>query len=121
MHKSYVKHARIILFFCCLYLFDQAPLRGQAEHGNDGSCKVLKDADGMRRLLPDCWYKKAARIKVVTFKKNLTYAYELSLDPILLSTQLEEIKNQGFSAIEIFAPLMVGPHTTAWIPKTITA
>lgn len=104
MHKSYVKHARIIMFLCCLYLFDQSPLRGQVEHGNDGSCNVLKDADGMRRLLPDCWYKKAAGIKVVTFKKNLTYAYELSLDPILLSTQLEEIKNQGFSAIEIFAP-----------------
>ena len=64
----------------------------------------LERHDGLRRSLPDCWYQKAAGLKVVTFKKNLRYGHELSLDPAVLSTQLDEIKSQGFSAIEIFAP-----------------
>lgn len=68
------------------------------------SCQVLKDADGLRRTLPACWYNQAAAIKVVTFKKNLHYGHELSLNPETLATQLDEIKAQGFSAIEIFAP-----------------
>ena len=79
-------------------------LSAQVDRPNSISCKVLKDADGLRRSLPDCWYQKAASLKVVTFKKNLRYGHELSLDPAILSTQLDEIENQGFSAIEIFAP-----------------
>jgi hypothetical protein len=76
----------------------------QADRFRSSSCKVLKDVDGLRRALPACWYRQAAGLKVVTFKKNLRYGHELSLDPAVLSIQLDEIKSQGFSAIEIFAP-----------------
>lgn len=93
----------IVMFVSCFLLF-RAVLSAQADRFHSSSCKVLKDGDGLRRLLPDCWYQQAAGLKVVTFKKNLRYGHELSLDPTVLSNQLDDIKSQGFSAIEIFAP-----------------
>ncbi|HVN19521.1 MAG TPA: alpha-amylase family glycosyl hydrolase [Dongiaceae bacterium] len=93
-----------IVFLSCYILSSWLFLFAQVDRVAGHSCKVLKDADGMRGLLPDCWYQKAAGLKVVTFKKNLHYGHELSLDPAVLSNQLDEIKAQGFSAIEIFAP-----------------
>jgi len=92
----------IVLF--CSFLFTSVSLSAEAEQASGSSCKVLKNPDGLRQLIPDCWYQKAAGLKVVTFKKNLRYGHELSLDPTILSGQLDEIKAQGFSAIEIFAP-----------------
>lgn len=103
-HNKPFRAALVILYIACSFLPASVQLLGQADSGSGRSCKVRKDADGMRHLLPDCWYRAAAGIKVVTFKKKLTYSYELSLDPALLSRQLDEIKNEGFSAIEIFAP-----------------
>ncbi len=106
---SWMTSIRHFMTFCIvMFLFSLASnspyLSAQNDQLNGSSCKVLKDGDGLRGLLPDCWYQKAAGLKVVTFKKNLRYGHELSLDPAVLSTQLDEIKNQGFSAIEIFAP-----------------
>ena len=94
--------AGIVLF--CLFPAGPVLLSADNSHSAPSPCKVLKDVDGLRSILPECWYQKAAGIKVVTFKKNLSYGYELSLEPAALSRQLDEIKNQGFSAIEIFAP-----------------
>lgn len=94
----------IVMFLFCLVPSGPVHLSAQADRVNSSSCKVLKDADGLRHLLPDCWYQKAAGLKVVTFKKNMRYGQELSLDPAVLSSELDEIKSQGFSAIDIFAP-----------------
>lgn len=94
----------ILLLVACSFFRGALKVVAQPRSASDHACKVLKDTDGLRRLLPDCWYEKAAGIKVVTFKKNLIYAYELPLEPSLLSPKLDQIKNEGFSAIEIFAP-----------------
>jgi hypothetical protein len=102
--KKYVFSGAAAMFLSCLFLSAPVLLSAENTQASAAPCKVLKDADGLRRTLPECWYQKAAGLKVVTFKRNLRYAYELSLDPVVLSTQLDEIKNQGFSAIEIFAP-----------------
>jgi len=56
-----------------------------------------------RDQVPDRWYEKAAAIKVVTLKKNMRYGYEISVNPDELSIQLDQIKAEGFQAIEIFA------------------
>ncbi len=53
--------------------------------------------------MPDQWYEQAAAIKVVTLKKNMHYGYEISVNPDQLSVQLDQIKAEGFQAIEIFA------------------
>ena len=70
----------------------------------NGGCAVLKKDDSMRSLLPPCWYQKAAALKITTLKKNLRYGHELSTNPNDFSLQIDEIKAQGFQAIEIFAP-----------------
>jgi hypothetical protein len=101
--KYFVTLCTVIILFGPL-LFTSVSLSVEAEQGGGSSCRVLKDADGLRQLLPACWYQQAAGLKVVTFKKNLRYGHELSLDPTILSKQLDEIRAQGFSAIEIFAP-----------------
>jgi hypothetical protein len=100
--KGFITFCIITLVFC--FLLPGSVSFAQADWYRSSPCKVLKDTDGLRRSLPACWYQKAAGLKVVTFKKNLHYGHELSLDPAVLSTQLDEIKSQGFSAIEIFAP-----------------
>jgi hypothetical protein len=56
-----------------------------------------------RDQVPDRWYEKAAAIKVVTLKKNMEYGHDLSINPDELSAQLDQIKAEGFQAIEIFA------------------
>ena len=86
-----------------LAFLSAAPMRAQ-QAGAAHPCLVRKDADGLRKALPACWYEKAAGIKVVTFKKNLHYGFELSLKPDMLSKELDQIRHEGFSAIEIFAP-----------------
>ncbi|HZK93062.1 MAG TPA: alpha-amylase family glycosyl hydrolase [Prolixibacteraceae bacterium] len=63
-----------------------------------------KPDPSLRSLLPQNWWQSTAGLKVVTLKKNLKYGHEISLDPKVASNQLDEIKTQGFQAIEIFAP-----------------
>ena len=58
----------------------------------------------LRELVPDRWYQKAAGLKIATLKKGRSYGHELSIDPAKVSAQLDEIKAQGFQAVEIFAP-----------------
>ena len=51
------------------------------------------------------WWTQVAGLKVVTLKIGRTYAAEvLSLDLEKLELQLDRISDQGFQAIEIFAP-----------------
>jgi Alpha amylase, catalytic domain len=100
--KGFIPFCMVAFVLC--FLLSGTVSFAQVGRFRSSPCKVLKDIDGLRRSLPECWYQKAAGLKVVTFKKNLRYGHELSLDPAVLSTQLDEIKSQGFSAIEIFAP-----------------
>ncbi len=65
---------------------------------------IVDKSNSLRHLVPDRWWEKAAAIKIVTLKKNMRYAHEISIDPVKVSKQLDEIKAQGFQAIEIFAP-----------------
>ena len=57
-----------------------------------------------RHLLPTRWWETAAGLKIVTLKKGRTFAHEISIEPAKLSEQLDQIKAEGFQAIEIFAP-----------------
>jgi hypothetical protein len=75
-----------IVTFALCFLLSGTLSFAQAGRFRSSPCKVLKDIDGLRRSLPECWYQKAAGLKVVTFKKNLRYGHEVSLDPVVLST-----------------------------------
>jgi len=57
-----------------------------------------------RHLIPERWWETAAALKIVTLKKGRTFAHEISIEPNEFSTQLDQIKAEGFQAIEIFAP-----------------
>jgi hypothetical protein len=57
-----------------------------------------------RDLIPNRWWETAAAIKLVTLKKERSYAHEIAIDPREASTQLDKIVAEGFQAIEIFAP-----------------
>lgn len=57
-----------------------------------------------RSLIIKNWWERTAGLKIVTLKKNMHYGQELSLDSSNASKELDDIKNQGFQAIEIFAP-----------------
>jgi hypothetical protein len=59
---------------------------------------------GLRHLLPDRWWEKAAGLYLCTFKPGRGYAHVLSLDPGKAFEELADIRAQGFQAIEIFAP-----------------
>jgi len=61
-------------------------------------------AAGLRHLVPERWWEKAAGLYLCTFKPNRGYAHVLSLDPEKAAEELAEIRAQGFQAIEIFAP-----------------
>ena len=79
-------------------------LNGEDTSVPNGGCVVLKKSDSMRELLPPCWFQKAAALKITTLKRNLRYGHELSVNPEEFAKQIDEIKAQGFQAIEIFAP-----------------
>jgi len=64
----------------------------------------MQKGDDMRGTLPPNWFQSAAALKITTLKKNLRYGHELSINPDTFSRQMDEIKAQGFQAIEIFAP-----------------
>jgi len=66
--------------------------------------RIVDKNNSLRHLVPDRWWEKAAAIKTVTLKPNRRFAHEISVDPVVVSAQLDEIKAQGFQAIEIFAP-----------------
>ena len=70
---------------------------------NHQLCKLPQDSS-LRYLLPDLWWKTGAGLKIVILKKGRTYGHEISLEPELLSEQLDQIVAQGFQVIEIFAP-----------------
>jgi glycosidase len=57
-----------------------------------------------RKLLPDNWREKAAGLKVMVLRSSQRFGHLLSIDPAKLPVQLDEIKAQGFQAIEIFGP-----------------
>ncbi len=57
-----------------------------------------------RHLIPPRWWETAAALKIVTLKKGRQFAHEISIEPEKVSEQLDQIKAEGFQAIEIFAP-----------------
>jgi len=57
-----------------------------------------------RRLVPERWWETAAGLKIVTLKRGRRYGHEISIEPVKVAERLDEIKAQGFQAIEIFAP-----------------
>lgn len=63
---------------------------------------------GLRHMLPDRWWEKAAGLYLCTFKPNRGYAHLLSLDPEKAAEEVAEIGAQGFQGIEIFAPAQGG-------------
>ena len=62
---------------------------------------IVDKSNSQRHLVPDRWWETAAGLKIVTLREGSRY---ISIDPVKASEQLDEIKAQGFQAIEIFAP-----------------
>lgn len=56
----------------------------------------------LRNQVPDKWYLKAPAIIRVTLKEGTQFK-QLSLDSLILNTQLDTIIKQGYTSIEIFA------------------
>lgn len=61
-------------------------------------------ASSNRHLVPNRWWESLAGMKIVTLKKGRRYAHEIDIDAERASAQLDQIKAEGFRAIEIFAP-----------------
>ncbi len=59
--------------------------------------------------LPETWWKSAGAIKIVSLKpeNKAIWAQFLSLDPEIVSKQLDTIKSEGFTGIQIWGP----PHS----------
>jgi hypothetical protein len=64
--------------------------------------ETLAYKNTLRQQVPDKWYLSASAMLRVTLKKDRHFK-QLSLDSLLLSTQLDSIEKQGYTAIEIFA------------------
>lgn len=66
----------------------------------------IEDLKSLRHLVPERWWEKAAGVKILTLKKGpkYSYAHPISIDPKKAERQLDKIKEEGFQAIEIFAP-----------------
>jgi hypothetical protein len=60
-----------------------------------------------RDQVPDRWWESAAAVKRYSLKPSVHHEY-LSLEPATLSAKLDELKAQGFSAIEIITPWGAG-------------
>lgn len=60
---------------------------------------MLDKNNSLRHLVPDRWWEKAPAIIRVSLKRR-----QLSLNPETLSEQLDRIRRQGFTVVEIFAP-----------------
>ena len=58
----------------------------------------------LRHLVAERWWETAAGIKIMTLKEGRKYAHEISIDPARATEQLDESIEQGFQAIEVFAP-----------------
>jgi hypothetical protein len=66
------------------------------------SAQGIARASGRNRVPPH-WWESASAICRVTLKAG-THFPQLSLEPAKASEQLEKLGQQGFSAVEIFAP-----------------
>ena len=60
-----------------------------------------------RDQVPDRWWESASAIKRFSLKSNVHHEY-LTLEPEKLTAKLDEMKAQGFSAIEIMTPWDAG-------------
>ncbi len=63
---------------------------------------IVDKSNSLRRLVPDRWWEKAAGMRSVTLRPR--GRRQISLDPVKASQQLDQIKAQGFQAVEIVAP-----------------
>lgn len=55
-------------------------------------------------LVPEHWWEAAPALKTATPKGGRRYGHEISIEPVKVAEQLDEIRVQGFQAIEVFAP-----------------
>lgn len=76
------------------------------EKPDKAEIKAIWQAAG-RGQVPDRWWESAAAVKRYSLKPNVHHEY-LSLDQAVLSAKLDELKAQGFSAIEIITPWDAG-------------
>ena len=72
-------------------------------HPANAPAQRVWDAAARHLVLPR-WWEKAAALKIVTLKKDRSFGFEMSIDPVKASQELDEIKAQGFQAIEVFGP-----------------
>jgi glycosidase len=69
-----------------------------------GEKEVIKtDTATLRHLTPDHWWESGSAVCGVSLKAR-TYFPQIPIDSIDVELTLKEIADQGFSAIEIFAP-----------------
>ena len=64
--------------------------------------KIIDEGNSLRHLVPNRWWETTAGMKVVTLKP--CRGRQLSLESVKALEQLDQIKAQGFQAIEIYAP-----------------
>ena len=107
MHETLTK--QITIYLLVLVLILTAPTQGCRSKTKlvrqVAPVVALKFEDSSgRNLIPMRWWEAAAGLKIVTLKKGRTFAHEISIEPDKLSEQLDQIKAEGFQAIEIFAP-----------------
>ena len=82
-----------------------------AQHNQDSPANATSESaqasvsdDGSgRHLVPERWWESASAICGVSLKQR-RYFPQFSVDPIKASEKFDEIREQGFSAVEIFAP-----------------
>ena len=66
---------------------------------------AIRRADSSsRHLVPERYWEAAPALKTVTLKRGRRYGHEISIEPVKVAEQLDEIRVQGFQAIEVFAP-----------------
>jgi len=70
-----------------------------------------------RHLVPERWWEAAPALKTATLKRGRRYGHEISIEPVKVAEQLDEIRVQGFQAIEVFAPAE-GPYAYSGLDTT---
>ena len=73
---------------------------------NKAKIQAIWQATG-RDQVPERWWESAAAIKRFSLKQDVHHEY-LSLEPAKLAAKMDELKAQGFSAIEIITPWDAG-------------
>ena len=98
--------ACLTLFICfCLDLFaspEQVPVNRAEEMSQQHAGTAENDAQ-LRYMVEDRWWESGSAVIGVTLKKR-TYFPQIPIDSVKLAEKLAQFRDQGFAAIEIFAP-----------------